>query len=310
MCIKVTTESFIINAKRIHGEKYDYSQVIYTKAKLPVVIKCIEHDKEFSITPNEHLNGAGCSICGYKNRIDKLKRTRAINYSKRFFEKIKTFENRYDYSRVPEIHSSKDRIKIICPIHGIFKQKSLKHYSGNGCKKCAGRRNVEKFLNDCRKMHGDKYDYSYETNFSQSKIIVVCPIHGNFTICPSKHKNGQGCKKCGLNTSKVENEWLDCLNISIEQRGIVLKTKNSWIKADGYDPLTNTVYEFYGDFFHGNPNKYGKDVYNKKLHKTFGECYAETLKREQSILSSGYNLITMWEEDFEKQKNKQIICQN
>ena len=46
--------------------------------------------------------------------------------------------------------------------------------------------------------HGNKYDYSkvvYKT--THVKVIIGCPIHGDFEQTPSKHKGGQGCPKCG-----------------------------------------------------------------------------------------------------------------
>ena len=60
--IKVTTESFIINSKLIHGNKYNYSLVNYYKAKIKVKIMCKEHGV-FEQTPNNHLNGKGCPLC-------------------------------------------------------------------------------------------------------------------------------------------------------------------------------------------------------------------------------------------------------
>ena len=69
-------------------------------------------------------------------------------------------------------------------------------------------------------------------------------------------------------------------------------------RADGYCKETNTVYEYHGDYWHGNPKKFNKDEINKSSKKTFGELYEQTLKRENEIRTLGYNLVVMWESDW------------
>lgn len=71
--------------------------------------------------------------------------------------------------------------------------------------------------------------------------------------------------------------------------------------VDDFDAENRIVYEFYGDYWHGNPNKFKKEDYNKLANKTFGELYKETIKREKEIKKEGYNIITIWENDFDKQ---------
>ena len=58
-----TTEQFIIDAKKIHGNKYDYSKVNYVDAHTKVCITCQEHG-DFWQQPYSHLNGRGCPVCG------------------------------------------------------------------------------------------------------------------------------------------------------------------------------------------------------------------------------------------------------
>lgn len=56
----------------------------------------------------------------------------------------------------------------------------------------------EKFIDDSRKIHNDFFDYStVEFVNSREKVKIKCPIHGYFYQSLSKHKNGQGCPKCG-----------------------------------------------------------------------------------------------------------------
>ena len=71
-------------------------------------------------------------------------------------------------------------------------------------------------------------------------------------------------------------------------------------KADGYCVETNTVYEFHGDCFHGNPDIFSPtdcpNFYRPEL--TAAELYATTIVRENEIKALGYNLVVMWENDF------------
>ncbi len=70
-------------------------------------------------------------------------------------------------------------------------------------------------------------------------------------------------------------------------------------RVDGFCQETNTVYEFYGDYYHGNPKKYNSEEYNKTVKKTHGELYENTMKREQAIKSLGFNVVCIWESDFD-----------
>ena len=80
--------------------------------------------------------------------------------------------------------------------------------------------------------------------------------------------------------------------------------------VDGYCHETNTVYEFHGDIFHGNPELFEDhetpNFYNREA--TAKELYINTIERENKIKELGYNLVIMWENDFNKLEEK--ICQD
>ena len=59
---KSNTEEFIKKAKKVHGDKYDYSKVNYIGSKIEVTIICPEHG-EFWQTPANHKKGHGCPMC-------------------------------------------------------------------------------------------------------------------------------------------------------------------------------------------------------------------------------------------------------
>ena len=72
------------------------------------------------------------------------------------------------------------------------------------------------------------------------------------------------------------------------------------LKADGFCSETNTIYEFHGDYWHGNPELYDSEEINEVNGLTMGELYQQTINREEKIRLMGYNLIVMWEYDYIK----------
>lgn len=121
-------EEFIAKANEIYGNKYDYSLVQYTKSSEKVTIICPEHGV-FEKTPNKHLQGQGCPICG-RNRTK-------IGLDEFVSRAISVHGNKYDYSKV--IYRRKDvPVEIVCPIHGSFLQTPACHVGlGQNCPKCA-----------------------------------------------------------------------------------------------------------------------------------------------------------------------------
>ncbi len=73
------------------------------------------------------------------------------------------------------------------------------------------------------------------------------------------------------------------------------------LSVDGFCKETNTIFEFYGDVFHGNPDIFDTRDYCHPYRKiTAGKLYSNTLEREQKIISLGYKLVTIWEKDYDE----------
>jgi very-short-patch-repair endonuclease len=108
--------------------------------------------------------------------------------------------DKYDYSKTNlKERDEKNRVIIICPIHGEFPQRTSAHLRGQGCPECNNRAKItqERFLERANKIHNNKYDYSkteYKGIFDS--IIITCPKHGDFKQLPSNHLAGCGCKEC------------------------------------------------------------------------------------------------------------------
>jgi len=200
-----TTEEFIIKAKLIHGDKYDYSKVKYFDSHTKIQIKCITHNYIFEQTPTNHLSGGcGCSKCN-KNQLKST--------DEYIQEAKKIHGEQYDYNKVNYINSS-TKVIIICPIHGEFLQSPAAHLRGQGCQKCASIKrlnyfssNTEEFIKNSKEIHGVKYDYllvNYKGIFNNVKII--CPEHGIFNQTPNSHINKKsGCPKCSGKNKTTED---------------------------------------------------------------------------------------------------------
>lgn len=74
--------------------------------------------------------------------------------------------------------------------------------------------------------------------------------------------------------------------------------------TDGYCLFTNTAYEFHGNYWHGNPVMYPSDYINEVVNVSMGELFQRTIAREQKIISAGYNLVVIWEDEFDKTEGK------
>ena len=113
---QLAAKQFEQKAKKIHGDKYDYSLVEYINSQTKVKIICPIHGV-FEQKPNGHLSGRGCSKC----KPDKISKKLSFT-TEEFVKKAKEiYGDKYDYSLV-DYKSAKEKVKIICSIHGVFEQ--------------------------------------------------------------------------------------------------------------------------------------------------------------------------------------------
>lgn len=141
----------------------------------------------------------------------KLKLTEFIKKSK------KTHNIKYDYSLV-EYKNNTTKIKILCPIHGEFKQIPKSHILGADCPECGKlkrRKSISSnftkkdFIKKSILKHTDRYDYSNVKYInSHRKVKIICLIHGEFDQTPNSHINGNGCPYCVNNTKHTTLDFI------------------------------------------------------------------------------------------------------
>lgn len=197
---------------------------------------------------------------------------------------------------------NKQKIEIICESHGSFFQSIQEHENGACCPKCSSRykKTTETFIDCAVKIHGNKYDY-FSVNYvnNETPVTIICKTHGKFQQTPHAHMAGYGCSRCVKNSSKKENEWLDSLNIKTLVKQAKIKINDKTYVVDGFDPETNTIYQFHGDYFHGHPD-YFKPYWKNRVNKqTFGDLFSKTLKIKELFINNGYKYVEKWEHDFD-----------
>lgn len=192
-----------------------------------------------------------------------------------------------------------------------------------GCPACArkaaGKANA-KTHKEYKKEIKDKYNNRYkvcdEYINDGTKIRHLCKKHNiEWLASPNSLLNGECvCPKCRKRRtrgySKLADEWLEKRseldNVKIRTHKSpkgeykILLSDGTLVKVDGYARKTNTVYEFYGDSYHGNPLVYKADDHCNpyKTNLSAYELLRNTLHRESQIRLLGYNVITIWEYDY------------
>lgn len=195
----LTQEQFIQRARQIHGERYDYSSVVYTTSDAKVVVRCPRHEL-FGVTPSNHTRGRGCPKCGRERQTASYRKDTPTFIK----EASAKHGDRYDYGRV-DYRQARAKVEITCQEHGSFWQTPDSHLRGNGCPKCRDRLTSERFKWDSLEFvrhatnkFGDRFDYSrLEYKTAWDPVLITCPEHGAFEQTPVAHLVGvHGCPQC------------------------------------------------------------------------------------------------------------------
>ena len=342
--LKKEKEKFLLAAKKIYGDKYDYSKVDYVNNSTKVTIVCPIHG-DFQVTPSRHIHQkCGCQKCSYRlyttkewidvanqihknkydyslideittlkkkypirckkcgnvfemawgNHIDLKQGCKYCNHrsyaytTEDFIKKAKQVHgDKYDYSLV-KYKNKKEKVKIICPIHGVFEQCPEKHINRKqGCPLCAKNKKVtmKDFSERAHFSHGTKYDYSkvqYEK--IDDKVCIICPKHGEFWQSARSHINGCGCPMCREEGNMKEMELFNYIKENINEE-VVCQYKEKWLDGQTLDifiPKYNIAVEYQG-IQHFKPIKYfgGKKKYEYTVmmdRRKFDKCKNNKVK--------------------------------
>lgn len=220
----IKNQWYIQKFREAHGDRYDYSLVMYTTARGTIQVICPEHGL-FSPTAQNHQSGRGCPQCQGNKQKD----------TKQCVEDFKKVHGGiYDYSKV-EYKTSKEKVEIICKEHGSFLQTPSHHLNGVGCPICQGtkKKDTKQCIEDFKKVHDDTYDYSKIEYVGQlEKVEILCKEHGSFFQRPNDHLQGVGCPKCqGHNQNTLY--ILRCLDTRLTKIGITNNLKQRLANLGG-----------------------------------------------------------------------------
>lgn len=308
----VTTDSFVQKARSLHGSTYDYSKVVYNTATTDVIIICTIHG-QFLQTPNHHLSGHGCHICGGSKphtRETFIERAHAVHGI-----------GRYDYSAVTSVNG-KIGITIECNIcSNVFIQDASSHLAGHGCSVChhtkigAIRRHTKEYfvaLAESKRGAG-RYDYSMVNYIdSHTKVLIKCNTCMNtFEQVPISHTKKHGCPYC--NESRGEKyiaTALDLATVKYDRQSILPATLK---KFDFYVPIVDLYVEFQGI-------QHFQVVNHFKSVEGFIKRLASDLLKMNWTLTNDHKLLSMWRNETidvaimyikaGDETNLQIMCLN
>jgi hypothetical protein len=319
MSKKLTTEQFITKAISIHGKKYNYSKVNYKNAKERIEIICNIHGV-FLQTPDKHIYGKnGCELCGR----EAAKQTNLERYGTEYTFQSENNKNKskltclekygYESHNKSAIVNTKKKLRFLerYGVENPFQSEYIKDkIKKTNIKKYGVNNNTQLNMINILPLISDK-DWLFEQYIVLGKTTYQIAQELNI----SDVTIGNYLKKHEIEVRYTVGYSMKCikwLESIIQQEQIFIQhamnggeyqIPGTRFKVDGYCEETNTCYEFHGDLFHGNPDLFEDDArpHFYKNHLTAKELYYKTIERENKIKEMGYNLITMWENDFNQQ---------
>lgn len=165
MSRKITNEIFIRELNEIHPNLISLTE--YKGSKEKIIVKCVEHDYEFTTKPNNLMSGRGCKYCA--NEARRKKKVKPINKVIDDFNKVHNFKFKYPNIE-NEYINNKSKITFICPLHGEHTIQALKHLQGEGCQKCK-ESTLEKTIRGILERNEIEYIYEFKGHTTSNKSI-------------------------------------------------------------------------------------------------------------------------------------------
>jgi hypothetical protein len=284
------------------------------------VVKCLDNyqtrrvrlrfrglcNHEWLSLPDNILRGSGCPICSGKQ----------VKSHQRFVEQLKVLnEGRSNKVILCEQQTYKNaftKLTFVCDKDHTWQATPNNIInSQQTCRKCSGKakKTTEEFLQELKDKHIELQlvDNQIYIN-AHHKLIFQCTKNHTWSTRPIDILIGYGCPHCTKKGySKKAIDWLteiaNSTNAFIqhaENIGEYYIPETNWY-ADGFCKQTNTIYEFYGDVYHGNPKIFTPvemcHPYDKS--RSAGSLYEQTQRRERKLKQLGYNIVTIWETEYD-----------
>ncbi len=185
---KYKIDDFVLKARKIHGNRYDYSAVDFDESTEYINIRCPEHGW-YKQRPGSHLYGNKCTDCARNDsklgKEEFVKKARIIH------------GDRYIYDKVIYVNN-KTKVKITCVKHGDFLTKPNCHLSNKaGCPKCresGGESAIRVFLEKNKIHYIKEYivpPYKYRYDYYLPDLNLLIEYHGLQHYRPVKRFGGE-----------------------------------------------------------------------------------------------------------------------
>jgi very-short-patch-repair endonuclease len=264
---KLTTEEFIERSKKIHGDKYDYSQVTYINNSTPV--KIIYGGVAYEQLPQNHLKGFKCENNKKMTEDDFIRKSKEIHGDK------------YDYSLVG-FKNVRSKIKLIYN-DVIYEQIGYAHLQGKSPEMLSIKITDDEFIRRSKEINGDIFDYSLvdcDGNKNKVKLIYNGVIYDQ---CLSDHLSGHLPMNINIinNSSKGEKsvmKFLENNNIKYIREYKFQDCKNiNYLRFDFYLPDYNLLIEYDGKQHFNSINIWGglEGLKKRKLNDEIKNKYCK-----------------------------------
>lgn len=154
---------------------------------------------------------------------------------------------KYNYS-ITKYEGSRNKVKIICKVHGIFEQLAYNHLLGKECNMCKpnfGEKLTKiDFIKKSNDIHKFEYDYSlvdYINN--KTKVKIICKKHGIFEQEPRNHLSGMKCATCKGNKKLSKLDFIERCSVIFNN-----KYDYSFSEIDGTKSKTKIICPKHGEF--------------------------------------------------------------
>lgn len=241
-----TFEEFIISARKIHGDDYNYlSPYINNYTGIKIIHRICGH--EFIQKPKNHIDG--------KNGCPKCFKTNELKPNEKFLDEAR-YVHGDNYEYLSEYIRRDIDIKILHKECGkIFYQTPASHvFKACGCSHCFGDelKTFEQFVIDAKEVHGNEYFYPTQ-DYKGCKVLLNI-IHTKcgaiFKQIPVCHLRGQGCPDCFGNKLKTHDDFINEANLlHNNEYDYIGKYINAVTKIE-------VVHKKCGTYFTISPNKH------------------------------------------------------
>jgi hypothetical protein len=233
-----------------------------------------------------------CAFTKNENQLASIRKPRTEE------TKIKMRKPKSDTSKMGKSDKSGDKNPNSCAKNGKLVDRNNSSYS-NVCE--ANKRNGLGWNEETRKLHSEKM--KGDSNWMRGRIHSQESISKMKQTIIEKYKSGD-FNSFSRSISKAEREIMNFLtdnNINFISQYII---KGSSLRYDIYLPDKNLIVEYYGDYWHGNPNIYNEKSILGRGNNKYPASYKwnTDIQKENFAIEKGYSIKIIWESDFNTNK--------